>query len=69
MWKSDEITLSLRRPLGVTPSHDLGVFELRILSEALLQPSAAYGDLGETSERQPHDTTRRANRKGTRVRN
>lgn len=29
MWKSDEITLSLRRPLGVTPSHDLGVFSLR----------------------------------------
>lgn len=36
MWKSDEITLSLRRPLGVTPSHDLGFFALRILSEALL---------------------------------
>lgn len=44
-------------------------FAFRILSEALLYPSAAYRDLRETSERQPHDTTRRANRRGTRVRN
>lgn len=33
-----------------------------------LYPSAAYGGLGETSERQPHDTTRRPDHRRTRTR-
>lgn len=52
--------------LWVSHHHMILVMELKML-KIPLYPSAAYGGLGETSERQPHDTTRRLNHRRTRL--
>lgn len=53
----------------VSHHHMIFVTELKMLTEPRSYPSAAYGSLGETSERWPHDTTCRPNHRRTRVRN
>lgn len=69
LWQRDEISFSPRRPLGVTSSRDLGYWgpcACRPCNTHLLPAESPGGT--ERSERQPHDSTRRANRRRTRVR-